>query len=289
MDMSVADLRKLTHEAAASAVEGEDGSEGTAEAEAQAPETPSSEASSEGQSASDETPEVPTPTEALEGTEETEYFGYVLPPDLTPEQRSELLAELKKRDDHIGKLLRGKDPEAPAPVAEAEEPPAELTDEEILQALGLDPNHPFMEETAKAVLPMARKQIQQDQMLSQLLEMQELAEIDRTWRSSLSGLEKEFGSLPQNVDHDAVMEYAAENGLTSPIDAYWRIAGPGRQAVEALAAERVKKLNEAKAASSGTRPGSARADEEAPLESKTTKGATREAATRLLRELGLGD
>jgi hypothetical protein len=127
-------------------------------------------------------------------------------------------------------------------------------------------------------------------MLSQLIEMQELNEIDRSWRGTLGDLEKEFGVLPTELDHEAVMEYAANNGINSPVAAYWQIMGPGRAALaEATKGDRAKKLTDAKRASASTRPAPALADDDAPLESKTTKGATREAAQRIMRELGLGE
>ena len=287
--MSIADLRAATHEAASDVVHGEVDGEGTAEAEATSVETTSSEASSEGKSATVE--EVTTTeSEALEGTDAPEeYFGYKFPPDLTPEQRTEIFSELKKRDDTIGKLLRGKDETVEAKASEEVAPPEAATDAEILQALGLDPDDPFAAETAKALLPVVRRQMDQDATIAQLIEIQELNEIDRSWRSSLSGLEKEFGALPAEVTHDRVMEFAADNTIGSPVDAYWRIMGPGRQSVEASVAERTKALLAEKAKSAATRPSGSTASSEAPLESKTTKGATREAATRIMRELGLGD
>lgn len=286
--MTIADLRRLTAEAAGEAVGGAADSEGTAEAEATEETTPDSDASSEGTSANG-TEDEQDP-EALEGTDVPDsYFGYQFPPELTPEQRVELLSELQKRDDTIGKLLRGRE-EGTAEEPDPEpEPPAEMTDEEILQALGLDPDNPFMEETAKAVVPLVRKQLQQENVIAQLIEMQELNAIDTSWRSTLASMEKEFGALPAEVTHDAVMEFAAEQGIASPVDAYWRIAGPGRAAVESLTAERTKKLLAEKAKSASVRPTGGNASEEAPLEAKTTKGATREAATRILRELGLGN
>jgi hypothetical protein len=231
-------------------------------------------------------------TETPKGTVDgpTEYFGYKLPPDLTPEQRVELYDELRKRDDTIGKLMREKEapPEGTPPVEEPapEEP---VTDEDILQILGLDPENPFDEQTAKAVVPLVRRQLEQENTIAQLIQMQELENIDRTWRSTLSSLEKEFGALPAEVTHDRVMEFAAENGIGSPVDAFWRISGPGRQAVESVMEARAAELRAAKQATTSTRPNGAGGDGEAPLESKTAKGATKEAATRILRELGIGD
>ena len=291
--MSVADLRRETAQAARDAVAGVDTTaEGTAEAEAQAEsEDATSAASAEG--GTDVGTEATSgESEAPMGTDDTptEYFGLDLS-DLEPNQRAAVIDELKKRDDHIGKLLRGKvadeeqaqpDP-APAPLAQA-------SDEDILQALGLDPDNPFDEQAAKVAVPLVRKQLEQEAMLSQLIEMQELNDIDRTWRGTLGDLEKEFGVLPPGLDHEAIMEFAAENGINSPVAAYWQVMGPGRAALaEATKGERAKSLTGAKRAASAVRPAPVSAEDEAPLESKTTKGATREAAKRIMRELGLGD
>jgi hypothetical protein len=286
--MTIADLRNLTREAAGDAVAGATDAEGTAEAEATDEQGANSDASSEELEAANGS-ESEGKSEALEGTDvPDDYFGYKFPPDLTPEQRSEIFAELKKRDDTIGKLLRGKEKgeETPPPPPPEPEP---VSDEEILQALGLDPNDPFQETAAKAVIPLVRKQLEQENVLSQLIEMQELNEIDRSWRTSLSGLEREFGALPAEVTHDDVMEYAAEHNIGDPLSAYWQIVGPGRVAVESATTERMAKLRAAKAASATTRPGGSSVSEESPVEGKTTRAATREAASRILRELGLGD
>lgn len=290
--MSVADLRREVASAAADAVAGTpDETEGTAVAEAPVTsEGATSAASAEGgtdvgaNAASGES-EAPVGTDDIP----TEYFGFDLS-DLEPNQRVEIINELKKRDDHIGKLLRGKVAEEQATPAPEPAPLAQASDEAILQALGLDPDNPFDEQAAKVAVPLVRKQLEQEAMLSQLIEMQELNEIDRTWRSTLGSLEKEFGGLPPGLDHEAIMEFAAENGVNSPVAAYWQVMGPGRAALaEATKGERAKALTDAKRASASTRPAPALADDDAPLESKTTKGATREAAQRIMRELGLGD
>ena len=288
--MTLADLRRATAEAAASAVSGVEDDDATASAEGAADDTTNSDASSEGTSANGDEGDGDT-SEGQEATDVPEsYFGYQFPPDLTPEQRAELLGELKKRDDTIGKLLRGREEQAPPTDEPAPEPEPEITDEDILQALGLDPDNPFDETTAKTVIPIVRKQIEQENLIANLIEMQELAEIDRSWRSTLNSLEAEFGKLPAEVTHDQVMEFAADNGVSSPVDAYWRIMGPGRAAVEGLSAERARKAKLAadKAASSSVRPGSGNVTDEAPVTAKTVKGATREAAERILREMGLG-
>lgn len=236
-------------------------------------------------------------SEAPEGTEEfpDTYFGLDLSA-LSQEQRANIVGELRKRDDHIGKLLRERVPGETAetePSVETEEAPEELTDEAILQALGLDPENPMQEDAIRVALPLVKKQVAQDQQLSTLMETLELQEIDRTWRQALSGMEREFGTLPTELDHDSVMQYAAENGITNPMDAYWRIVGPGRAALQeaitktSAAKKASTETNAAKKAASTTRPASTDADDDSPVEGKNVKEATAEAAKRIMAQLGL--
>lgn len=259
--------------------------------EAATEEVPTPAASAEGEDQSPDTDDAADDSEAREGTEQvpSEYFGTPLPG--TPAQRLELIEALKKRDDTIGTLLRGQASDDKPDGTEVEpEPPTMPTDAEILAALGLDPeNNPFDEQAAKVALPLVKRQMEQDQTLAQMLETQELGEIDRAWRSGLSGLEREFGPLPVELDHDRVMEFAAEQGITSPVDAYWRIVGPGRAAVSEVMqrAEKEAQRTAAKKAATTARPSSTEADDDPALVAKTAKGATREVARRLMADLGL--
>lgn len=281
--MTVADLRRETASAASEAVTA---TEGTAKAEA--PVAPTDASTVDGTTVATE--DAVVETEAPKGTVEalSEYFGLDLS-GIPVEQSSSIVEELKKRDDFIGKLLRKEsDSEANTETPDEEKPP-ELTDEDILKALGLDPeNNPFDEQVARVTVPLVRKQVAQDAALAALIENQELMEIDKTWRSALSAMEKEFGSLPKEIDADSVMEFAAKENIANPMDAYWRIVGPGRALLSAaMKGVTEKELTDAKKQSATTRPNSSSAENEAPLESKTVKGATREAAERVLKQLGV--
>lgn len=243
-----------------------------------------------------------TEGDSSEGTDEIpdDYFGFDLSP-YSPEQKAAIVAQLEKRDDYIGKLLRDEaepvgEGDKPSPADDT--PPAELTDEAIVEALrglGLDPDDPTDESVIKGVAPLVRKQVEQDQRLSTLMETIELQELDRSWRASLNGLEKEFGNLPAAVTHDRVMEYAAANGIQHPSDAYWRIVGPARSALESAGKAHRELPPEAKAAlaakkknAASVRPAATDADADAALESKDVKGATKETAIRLLKQMGIG-
>lgn len=291
--MTVTDLRRETASAAAEAVAGTPAGDGTEAAEA-ATEAAVVEGATPVASTGDGTNVAPedagTTTEAPKGTVEalSEYFGLDLS-GIPVEQSSSIVEELKKRDDFIGKLLRKESDSEATPANDEDETPPELTDEDILRALGLDPvNNPFDEQVAKVTVPLVRKQVAQDAALAQLIENQELLEIDRTWRAALSGMEKEFGALPKEIDADSVMEFAAKENIANPMDAYWRIVGPGRALLSAaMKGVTEKEATAAKKQAATTRPNSSSADNEAALESKTVKGATREAAERVLKQLGV--
>lgn len=271
----------------------EDAAEGTGEPEAPDDDQTSTPEASDGGQPEGTTDDGEAPAEDQKVTAEdapTEYFGLDLS-SLEPEQRAEIVEALRKRDDHIGKLLRDRAEDEPSDEATEEEPPLEqMSDEDILRSLGLDPENPFDENAAKFAIPLVRELQQQRGALASLIEAQELAEIDRTWRQGLSAMEREFGELPKEVTHERVMEWAADNEVLNPMDAYWRIVGPGKAAAEAGLTEaraKAEALTQRKRDASTTRPSSAEADAEAPPESKTGKGATREVASKLLASLGL--
>jgi hypothetical protein len=245
---------------------------------------------SEGGPPADPADDTGESTETEKSTVEapTEYFGLDLS-DLEPERRLEIIEGMRKRDDTIGKLLRERASEEAPVVEAAPEETAELSDEDIAKLLGLDTDNPF-DETAKITIPLVRQQLAQQKQIEALVESQELGEIDRSWRQGLSAMEREFGSFPTELDHDRVMEFAAENGVASPQDAYWRIMGPGKAALSAdltLARDKSKVLADKKRAAASTRPGSSNADGNAPLEGKTVKEATKEAVRRLLQGVNL--
>lgn len=232
-------------------------------------------------------------TEASDGTVDApeRYFEVDLS-GLPVEERTKIIEALKGRDDEIGQLLRGRaEGETPA-EPEVVEPPAPVTDEDILATLGIDPE--FDETTAKVAIPLVRGiQALQDQV-SQLLEQNELQALDTQWTSELTALEAEHGALP--VDRVAVLEYAAANGIQSPAQAYWSISGPARRQVEAAAeAARARltatpgKTKPTKKDVASQRPGTSTADEEVPADSgKTLRDTVKDQTAKVLADLGIG-
>lgn len=256
-----------------------------AEAGQSSPETPDAAVTSEEGGAAGSESEAQAEASA-EGTDEppTSYFGEDLSA-FTADQRREVIAMLEKRDDFIGKHLQAKaegEGETPSPPAEAEP----VTDEAILQAFGLDPEDPYDEKAIKVALPLFRKLDEQDGQLAAIAQRLELQDIEREWTTTLDSLARDNGALP--VDNLAVMEYAAANGIASPTDAYWRIAGPARrQVAEAMKAVEARTTQEAaKRAAATVRPGTAATDEQMDLP-EDTKSATQKAAAAVAAKLGL--
>ena len=234
-------------------------------------------------------------TEAQEGTDDIpdRYFEVDLS-GLPAEERAAVIAALKGRDDEIGKLLRGRaEGDAPATPPEPDPEPEPITDEAILEALGIDPE--YDETAAKVALPLVRGMQQLQEQVAALLEQQELASLDTYWTSELDSLEAQHGKLP--VDRVAVLEFAAENGLQSPADAYWRIYGPAqRQVQEAVAAAQKRieaapagKTKPSKKDASSARPKTSAAEEEVPTSAGVSlRDAVKEQTSKVLRDLGLG-
>jgi hypothetical protein len=238
-----------------------------------------------------------TDSEASDGTEDVpdRYFEVDLS-GLPAEERTAVIAALKGRDDEIGKLLRGRaegdgnDGEGSTPDPEPE--PEPVTDEDILQALGIDPE--FDETAAKVALPLVRGMQQLQAEVAAMREQRELADLDTYWTSELDKLEKANGELP--VDRVAVLEFAAENGLQTPADAYWRIYGPAQRQVQDAVAEAQKRVSAkgdkpkpGKKDVASSRPKSSAADEDvAPPGGANLREVVKDQTAKVLRDLGIG-
>lgn len=235
-----------------------------------------------------------TAAAAAEGTEDVpeRYFEVDLS-GLPAEERKAVVAALAARDDEIGKLLRGRPKdETPAPEGAAPEPPAPMSDEDILRGLGVDPDNPFSEETAKVAVPLVRSLQALTEKLDTLSADRELERMEAHWTSRLDQLEKDNGQLP--VDRVAVLEFAADNGLTTPEDVYWRIAGPAKRQVESAVAAATARLAATgtpaptKQEVGSTRPRGSAATEEVPVKEATVRDAVAKEGKKILRDLGIG-
>jgi hypothetical protein len=221
----------------------------------------------------------------------TEYFGVDLS-DLPPDARKEVIAGYQERDKFIQQLLRDKadSPDGAEPTAEAATPSeseGEVSDADILQALGIDPeNDPFAEHTAKAALPLAKMVLSLNEQVAQLTQQNEVSATERYWETSLTALEGQYGKLP--VGRDEVLKLAADAGIAEPMDAYWRIMGPGRQEVFSEVQKRRAELEQTlkRSAQGTTRPSNQADASDKVIEAKDVNEAMRIALDQLAKERG---
>jgi hypothetical protein len=237
------------------------------------------------------TSEATTPA-GDEGTEDvpTEYFGQDLS-EFEPEVRKAIIEMVAPRDKHIQKLLRenaekageaapGETPEA-APAAPAA--PAEVSDAEILEALGLNAEDDSPE--AKAIIGLAKFNLDLQNEVKAMASKTEVRETEVLWETQLTALEKEYGDLP--VDRTEVFKRAVENGIVEPVDAYWRIMGPARQDLMAEVKKRREAATEQLAkGQKPVKPTTSAKTEPEGLESVEVGDAIKEAFGKLTKEHG---
>jgi hypothetical protein len=192
-----------------------------------------------------------TSVEAGTGEEPpTEYWGTSLE-GLSAEQRAEVIAALEQRDSVIQQLQQklAKEPEFPAPV---DETPEEITDEDILRALGVNMDDPMeVEYATKFTLPLARQQVQLEETVEKLSTTAQAQEAASFWNVEIDKLEAEHGKLPG--DRTQVLNFAVSEGITHPEILYWRVAAPGRKAVDAEVAK-IRRSTAQKVATGQLRP-----------------------------------
>jgi hypothetical protein len=260
--------------------------------EATPPEAAPSSEGGEGTGAPTEPVAPPAGTNTAEPP--TEYFGVPLD-GLPPEARAEIISGYQERDQFIQKLLRDKAVPAPAEATPPADPapapadagPEDLSDKEILETLGLDPE--FETPETKAIVALARMNVTLHEQVTAVSTKSQLNETERYWETSLSALEQQYGTLPPGISHDDVLREAANANIAEPMDAYWRIMGPGRSAVLAEVTKRRAAMEEAlkKGTQSQRRPSSEADTSEKIIDAKDSKSAVKMAFAQLVKEQGL--
>lgn len=242
------------------------------------------------------TPAEPAEPPAGTNTAEppAEYFGVSLD-GLPPEARAEIISGYQERDQFIQKLLRDKattpegegTPPADPPAAPAAGEPEEVSDKDILEALGLDPE--FETPESKAVVALARMTLSLQNSVQDVSNKSQLNETERYWETSLTALESQYGPLPPGISHDDVLREAAKVSIAEPMDAYWRIMGPGRAAVLAEVTKRRAELAETlkKGTQGQKRPSNETDTSEKLIDAKDSKSAVKMAFAQLVKEQGL--
>jgi hypothetical protein len=170
-----------------------------------------------------------TGSEEPEGTDEVpETFAGVDLSDIPVEKRKVLIENALQQERQITKLQQrlaeGKDPEEAEPpgvVSEQEPEPESVSDEDIARYMGLSTEDPFYDVQIKVAAPLVRNLLLQQQLITEIHQRQLEDETAEYWHDELDRLEAERGKLP--VDRDVLFEFAAENSLYEPVDAYNRI------------------------------------------------------------------
>lgn len=220
--------------------------EDEAETEDETDETPTAETPAESEpSTAEPQAEEPTP-ETDDGTGEeapTSYWGVDLT-GIPPEKRAEVIAHFEQQDSRIQKLQERltKEPETPETPPTPDEP-EEITDEDLLRAVGYDPELVSAEDAAP-ILKLARSQLDLEAKVEALTTQSTTNAVEQQWNSALDDLEATYGKLP--FERIQVLRFALEEGLTSPFETYYRITAPIQKEVgdAAQAARREALKNE---------------------------------------------
>lgn len=214
----------------------------------------------------------------------TEYFGVDLS-DLPPEKRQAVIDALRDRDAEIQRVQR----EAASKGGDDEEDEGDFempSDDELLAHFGYDPDDPLYEVKKETALPLIKAQLQMQAALGEILQEREVDRFEQYWSSSIEQLESDHNI---KVDRDELLDFAIENQIPDPVDAFSRYVLRGRKAVseeaEKARAEAQRKVRERKKAATTARPGGRNGDTKP---AKPPVGLTPEQAARAAaKELGM--
>lgn len=206
-----------------------------AAAAADAPKPGSAPGESQSQTAEGSEPGTTPEAKPVQETDvPTEFWGVDLS-DIPAERRAAILALAEQQESTIHKLQqRLSEQKQPEPAPPVEEPV--LTDDDILVAIGVDPEDYSVSESARAALiRMAKATMALEDKVESLATKDTTREVETFWNSELDRLEAENGKLP--FDRIQVLQYAVEEGLTDPVGVYFRLSAPVKREVEHAAAE----------------------------------------------------
>jgi len=208
------------------------------------------------------------------------YWGTDLT-GIPAEKRAEIVAHFEKQDSTIRKLQdRLATPLEAAPPATEETP--EVTDEELLQVLGLDPDLQGPERGALVL--MARNQLALEERVEQLTTVESGRAVENSWSKQLDELEASYGAIPG--DRAQQLRYAAEEGIVSPADLYFKLSAPVKKEVEGLASA-ARREAEKRVQSGGLKPRSSAAAPAPVKAGMSMRDAVKAAAAAAQKETGL--
>ena len=246
-----------------------------------------------------ETETTETETEATpdegEGTDPIEEFLGVDLSVLPASEREALVSAFTEQNKLISQLQRERAAdEGGQPDTEQTDEPVTFTDEELMEALGIDPEASMDPERDKREVALARELLSLKNQVEGLTSATSAEAEEKYWESSLDKLEAEFGPLPVKKGETAadtrlrLYEMAAERSIGDPEAAYWRFMGPVRAQLSKDVEKRLSELKKAgKKAATTQRPKASEETEEVALTAKDTRDAVREAAKKAAEKLGI--
>jgi hypothetical protein len=227
--------------------------------------------------------DTPFTAEELATAEKTDsYWGTDLT-GIPVERKAAIIRHLSQQDGTIRKLqAKLAEPMEPAPVDDT--PPEEVTDEQLLTVLGLDPED-FMDEKARgAMVALARNQLALEDQVTQLTAGEQTRAAQTAWNAQLDELESTYGKLPGT--REEVLRYAIREGAVTPADLYFKLTAPVKREVESVAAaarrEAAKRVE-----SGGLKPRSSSAAPAAVKPGMNMRDAVKAAAMEAQKETGL--
>lgn len=112
----------------------------------------------------------------------------------------------------------------------SQEPPVELSDEDLLTQFGLDPAVLQYEELGKPLVALVKSQTALQTQLANLTKEAESQAWETDFFGTLDTLQKESGTITDEsgvpVDRVDLEEFAIENNIYDPAALYWRLMGP---------------------------------------------------------------
>jgi hypothetical protein len=209
------------------------------------------------------------------------YWGADLT-GIPAEKKAEIIAHFEQQDSTIRKLQE----RLATPLErEAPEPQdvSEPTDEELLQVLGLDPELTDGQER-NALVMMARNQLALEARVEQLSTVETGRAVENSWSKQLTELETTYGELPGSREQQ--LRYAAEEGIVSPADLYFKLSAPVKKEVEGLAAA-ARRDAEKRVQSGGLKPRSSAAEPATVQPGMSLRDAVKASAAAAQKETGL--
>jgi hypothetical protein len=242
------------------------------------------------------------------------YFGVDLS-NLPDDVKQEVYDSLRQKDSYTNRLSQeksglekevaelrefiqsrlGDDTEDEGPELDEEgNPTFEMpSDDEIVKYITeeykLEEDDPFYEIQVKAALPGVKAAIAADVRNQQLQYQVQLAEYERFYNSSIDRLESEQGKLP--LPRGEFLQWAAENDLGDPKEAYETFVTHAKGIIESKTADSRTKAEAAKAAAKRElKKKSAvqsRRSAAGTTENRTTKPSIEEAIAMAVKETGV--